>query len=256
MSRITNKEHIIDLSSVDLVKKQFIEENEYYSKHNVYDTINSKKSLAKYINVQIILGYKCNKDCYFCIENGNYKKFKESSEDTFINELDELLNKLVECGNIIDVTITGGEPTLYKNKLLSTIKLVNSCKHIVRNFSINSNGFNINLLNDISENFDYINISSHCKITETLNKKLAVLTDAYIENIKFLDKLCIQKVLMQNDTMSTIMDFIDSYLNKMLVKNFSLRIPYETDDLQFGLNIINEISAKIATIHIILYIIL
>lgn len=113
------------------------------------------------VNYQCRTTLVCNAKCPFCIEKDSCRK-NEVSNDKYLATLDQSLKELHSLGIKPSVTITGGEPCLWREKLigiLSTLKANNVSK-----FNLNTNGILLNeeILNAIKESkMPHLNISIH-----------------------------------------------------------------------------------------------
>lgn len=87
-------------------------------------------------NLNIVIGYQCNCNCDFCIVRG--QEFKEISDTQYIRNLSNILSKLKDLP--IEITITGGEPTIYTRRLLMVLELVKQYGFKHRTFSTNGTG--------------------------------------------------------------------------------------------------------------------
>lgn len=85
--------------------------------------------------LRIVLNNDCNGKCNFCHQEGNKNKFSLSEE--ILNECIEAINKL----SIVNVTLTGGEPTLYANLPHVINSITDRCN--TTKLSLTTNGHNL-----------------------------------------------------------------------------------------------------------------
>lgn len=113
------------------------------------------------VNYQCRTTLACNANCPFCIEKDSCKN-NEVSNDIYLSNLDKSLKELHSLGISPSVTITGGEPCLFKNRVIGILKTLKS--NNVSKFNLNTNGILLNneILNCIKEvEMPYMNISIH-----------------------------------------------------------------------------------------------
>lgn len=89
------------------------------------------------INLNILITYDCNCSCDFCIVSQE-QKLPYVSDQIYLNNLSRVLNKIKDLP--VEVTITGGEPTLCSKRLIPTLKLIHSYGIPHRTFSTNGSG--------------------------------------------------------------------------------------------------------------------
>ncbi len=141
--------------------------------------------------IRFIIGSACNFDCFYCHHEGCTMKDKPFKKDDYTNKI-KSLQTFCFNNNIHDISITGGEPFLYPEKL----------KILLEHFAqkpfklvINSNGSLINKhiplikkLNTIEFhiNLSSLNNSTHSKI---INKSLLNETFQSLEELKKLQHI-------------------------------------------------------------------
>jgi pyruvate formate lyase activating enzyme len=112
----------------------------------------NKLSLIDYpgkVSFVIFLG-GCNFNCPFCHNKSIVKKTTEIYDEDTVLEMLKARKKLINA-----VVITGGEPTIYGDKLISLIQKIKELGYLVK---LDTNGYNPSLLKKIlSQNLlDYI----------------------------------------------------------------------------------------------------
>jgi len=150
MSRIFNRQWritLVDKSDAEL----FTPEVEYYSKHNRYPvTLFGKEitNIYKRINVQIFLTKVCNLCCPFCIENDRVGGLGKNEKDWLYLLVKQTLEQYLKQGIIPNVSITGGEPTLFPERLYHLLDLVGSFvggTNGIKYVNVNSNGTDLSV---------------------------------------------------------------------------------------------------------------
>ena len=150
----------------------------------------------------IALTYKCNHSCIFC----PCTKETKLSEDIDINNVLKILKRWVHEEGVKQITISGGEPSIYSN-FLDIIKYLGSADVNVTILS-NSSGFNNkNMVNQMSQLIDRkrLNITTalHSHIPEnhdvitnvngSFNETLSGLHTLLDNKIRLTIKHCITK---------------------------------------------------------------
>lgn len=117
--------------------------------------------VCKVVNYQCRLSLGCNADCPFCIEKDSCRK-NEISTEGYISKLNESLIELHQKGIYPTVTVTGGEPCLFGDRLTKVLRTVK--KNSVAKFNVNTNGILLTkeILRIIKEvEMPHLNISLH-----------------------------------------------------------------------------------------------
>lgn len=157
---VENRKNLIEDNQtiMDLMNKEY---EFYQSICNDYTIGEKDYKVCKRVNFQCRTTLVCNAKCPFCIEKDSCRK-NEISNEQYLAKLDQSLKELHGLGVQPSVTITGGEPCLWKDKLLailSTLKANNVSK-----LNLNTNGILLNekILNAIKESeMPHLNISIH-----------------------------------------------------------------------------------------------
>lgn len=175
----------------------------------------------------------CNAKCKFCIEQNCVKN--ENSENLLKN-IDIMLSEMAKNNCLFSVSVTGGEPTVYKDfdKLCKILR-----KYPIKFLTMNTNGYGLEKYHSIIDGlFDFVNISRHSD-KDLINDEIfgtKVLSISELKRIKSLykhTKFRIQCVIGNN--INTIED-IDRLMNVYdFVDDFSFRRLMETGN-EFGLN--------------------
>lgn len=161
--RIFNKQRRISLSGKSDAEL-FLPEAEWYRNNNQYHVeIFGKHIINIYrrINVQIVLTKVCNLKCKFCIER-EIMPATVGGANWLPWYVREVLSQYKEQGVIPTVSITGGEPTLFPDRLFNILDIIGSFLGGVDGIkfvNINTNGTNLAIL----DKFPWlrINVSRH-----------------------------------------------------------------------------------------------
>lgn len=106
-------------------------------------------------HLHVIPSHLCNARCKFCIEHGVYHK-KENT-DYFFQSLSRTLHEMYQQGILNTVSISGGEPTIYRY-LEKVVNIINEYPVFL---TMNTNGSNLKNIGTCINGFDVINISRH-----------------------------------------------------------------------------------------------
>lgn len=169
------------------------------------DCVPMGKEIKMKINgIRFIIGSACNFDCFYCHHEGCTMKDTSFNKDDYEKNITNLKTFCLQ-NNIHDISITGGEPFLYSEKL----------EVILNNFAqppfklvINSNGSlikkHLNLLQNINPIEFHINLSSLDNLTHAkiINKNLlndTLLSLKELKNYGHVVKLNIICLKTMND---------------------------------------------------------
>lgn len=147
-----------DNNVLDLMNKEY---DFYKSICNDFKIGEKQYKVTKNVNYQCRTTLVCNANCPFCIEKDSCKKF-DIEEQEYINKLDKSLKELHSLNINPSVTITGGEPCIYKNKLINILKTLKN--NNIKKFNVNTNGILLDsdILNTFKEvEMPHLNISLH-----------------------------------------------------------------------------------------------
>lgn len=126
-------------------------------------------------NLNLYIGPRCNCNCNFCFAD-RMNAGSDISDEEYLRALDEVLEKIKKVP--IEVTITGGEPTLYPERLIEVMKLITEHGIPQRTFSTNGIGLETRieekpLMYYMKENGFIHNINlSRMSIDEARNEKI------------------------------------------------------------------------------------
>lgn len=163
---------------------------------------------------------RCDANCSFCIERS--ERNNPQNEKNMMDSTKEVLLQLAAQGYLKTVSITGGEPTVFKN-IKELINLIGSFN--LKLFSINTNG---RYLSRIPKNFNgWVDISKHAiDDTDVFNRaysidvsKIALFKSGHPDaSVRF------QCVLGVSDKMKTLEDVIEYIMEyRDYVDDFSFR---------------------------------
>ena len=199
----------------------FLGELEYYRSNNQNPVLllgHRIVNIYRNINVQVVLSKKCNFACPFCIEND-----RTTDTDGFLerscfleNIFDMVIQQYDDHGITPHVSITGGEPTLFPEKLKKIYGLAINKWHLPF-VNINTNGTNPDVLKDM-ENI-WINLSRHhyceTKADEIFGKK---------SDYTIIPNTTMQCVMMKGyiDSVAEIKKYMDFFIT-MRADGFSFR---------------------------------
>lgn len=153
-------------------------------------------------NLSIFLDDYCNASCKFCMNKyeDNFLKAKEIIEDAeYIERLDEVLKKIKVFNPTI--SITGGKPTLYPQRLIKIIELLKKYNYGKRTFS--TNGLNLLKMENGKILFEYLKESEFSRNISI--SRMAIDDVQILEYIEFYKKMGVKSILfrelipMEND---------------------------------------------------------
>jgi len=216
--RIQNREKRLEITK-DNYEEMFDAEYDYYTKNNQYPVVLYGQriiNIYKNINIQVLVTRECTKRCWFCCEAGDDTDIVMS--DNIYGSLIYLLEKYTEIGITSNVSITGGEPTLYPGKVN---KLIEICDRYKVKAVVNTNGYNI----------------------KPIHKCLMNVSVQGIHDLETHDResLCLQKMIVESDVKSVVM-FMNYYYYFNCIKLFSFRGMYDRPGDYFELvsNVSND----------------
>lgn len=104
-------------------------------------------------NLYVRVGNACNANCKFCEYHGKNDEFD-------FNKFDLVLQELKSRGILGKIQLTGGEPSMYRDRLIKILSLVR--KYFPDRFiGINSNGYDLLTLIEVKDFVDNFAISRH-----------------------------------------------------------------------------------------------
>lgn len=153
----------------------------------------------------------CNAKCKFCVEQNS--KCSENSK-YYVEQVDKMLGEMEREGILYSVSLTGGEPLLFKefSALCNILK-----KHDIKFLTMNTNGTYLKShLTEIDGLFDFIDISRHSisdsRNNEIFNTKMPTieeLTDIK-KSLKYT-KVRIQCVMCDVVSIDNLIEFVDTF---------------------------------------------
>ena len=154
---------------------------------------------------------RCNAKCDFCVEQGC--KIDENA-DNFLESVDKMLHEMEREKCLYSVSLTGGEPLLFK-KFEDLIKILK--KYPIKFLTMNTNGTLLqNKLDLIDGVFDFVDISRH-SIDDEKNNKIFKTKTPTLSELKELKKqlqktkMRIQCVMKEVKTIDDMNKFIDVF---------------------------------------------
>lgn len=213
---ILKKQNII--YSEEIIKREELPLNSAYGINNLYSLKGVK---APFLIIWAITP-KCNLDCIYCFPQVNNKKnnFLELS----MKQIDIILKKIIKA-QIFHVTITGGEPLLYRGIWDIFTKLENSNMKV----GIVTNGtiLNEDIIEKFSTKYKYVDISvSLDSINSEVNaitrgegtlEKTLLFVKTFIKFCKFLSI----SITLNRYNYETLEETID-ILKKMKITHFNI----------------------------------
>lgn len=88
--------------------------------------------------LSLVLGYDCNMRCIYCYANGGYRK--DSMKFEIAKGAIMAVKKLFSDSDIIRITFTGGEPTIYYDLMEKIVKFANDYLNAETIYLLNTNG--------------------------------------------------------------------------------------------------------------------
>lgn len=199
----------------------FMGELEYYRINNQNPVLllgHRIVNIYRNINVQVVLSKKCNFACPFCIENDRNADSNDFLEHSGFPEMvfDTVISQYDDRGITPHVSITGGEPTLFPEKLKKIYELAVNKWHLPF-VNINTNGANHEVLKDM-ENV-WINLSRHHYCETKANEIFGKKSDYTI-----IPNTTMQCVMMKGyiDSIVEIKKYMDFFI-AMRADGFSFR---------------------------------
>lgn len=153
----------------------------------------------------------CNASCAFCVEQNSVCK---ENANKFVDSVDKMLSEMEREGILFSVSVTGGEPLLFKQFERLCNVLAN---HEIHFLTMNTNGKYLSkYLNVIDGLFDFVNISRH-SIDDERNNQIFGDNMPTIEKLKELKfklkktKMRIQCVMCDMEDTNDIVNFIKAF---------------------------------------------
>ena len=153
----------------------------------------------------------CNAKCSFCVEQ-NAERCENA--DYFVSQVDLMLSEMEKEGILFSVSVTGGEPLLFK-KFKELCKVLNN--HNIKFLTMNTNGKYLDkYISQIDGLFDFVNISRHATSDEMNNEvfkdNMPTLDELKQMKSKFVHtKMRLQCVLCNENSINDVLDIINVY---------------------------------------------
>lgn len=183
----------------------------------------------------------CNANCNFCVEQNSPCKNNECDVDTYIKQVSRMLTEMDKNHILYSVSVTGGEPLLYKGfeRLCDVLY-----SHPISFLTLNTNAsFLEQCLILVDGLFDVVDISRHA-IADTENNEVFGSQMISIDDLKRIkDKLKstdmrIQCVMDKVNSVEKMLKFIDEFsfaddisFRKLMKLGDEYGISYKNDDL-------------------------
>lgn len=155
--------------------------------------------------LSIKLTDSCKCSCLFCAN----KELKDYGEIDF-NKVEKVIRELNKTGYLIGVSITGGEPMLYPEKVNKLINLICSIDEKI-DICITTCGLNLRKFAEFDnlEKIESLHISRH-HYDDKINREIFKNNDiASAEDIKYLQSIVKDKLIVNINTV-LIKDYIDN----------------------------------------------
>lgn len=179
----------------------------------------------------------CNAKCKFCVEQNS--KCSENAK-YYIEQVDKMLTEMEREGILYSVSLTGGEPLLFKEFSALCAVLRN---HNIKFLTMNTNGAYLKYhIEEIDGLFDFIDISRH-SISDARNNEIFGTEVPTIEELKDIKsslkstKVRIQCVMCDVNSIDGLLEFVNTF---RFVDDISFRrlmklpekygVVYETED--------------------------
>ena len=145
------------------------------------------------VNFTIVIDSRCNSKCNFCIFSKE-EKMQHICDEIYLENLEFIFDKLKKLP--MEITITGGEPTLFPERLIEVLKLTKKYNLKHRTFSTNGIGLlniykNKPILQYMKENGVIRNINlSRMTINQKENDQIFNSKTLTLEEIKRISEFC------------------------------------------------------------------
>ncbi|MFA5602460.1 MAG: anaerobic ribonucleoside-triphosphate reductase activating protein [Bacilli bacterium] len=183
-----------------------------------------KLSLIDYpgkVSFVIFLG-GCNFNCPFCHNKSIVEKNAEEYDEDTVLEMLKARKKLID-----GVVITGGEPTIYRDKLISLIQKIKKLGYLVK---LDTNGYNPSLLKKLlkEELLDYIAMDikgtfseyeSIVRIPVNIGKIKESINLIENSNIEYEFRTTVYKEAHSEDDIKEIMSYVKD-TSKLILQSY------------------------------------
>ncbi len=106
-------------------------------KSQMVSLFSEKTMISVPLNLNILISYGCNCDCNFCITKHG-KQIPAIPDSEYLQQLEMVFSQI--HGLPIEITITGGEPTLFPERLIPALHMIDSHGFPHRTFLTNGSG--------------------------------------------------------------------------------------------------------------------
>lgn len=153
----------------------------------------------------------CNAKCFFCVEQNS--KCNENAK-RYLQTVDQMLYEMERAGILYSVSVTGGEPLLFKrfDELCGILE-----RHDIKFLTMNTNGKYLDKhIEKIDGLFDFVDISRHA-ISDQQNNEIFGADMITLDELKALKKrfrytkMRLQCVLCDVNTIDDVLKLIDAY---------------------------------------------
>ena len=196
-------------------------ELEYYRTNNCFpvDIFGQRiVNIYKNINLQVVVGKQCNYSCSFCIENDQISSgVTKIPNGIFAEIFGDLIRAYRGQGVLPWISITGGEPTLFPERLALIYRALNDWG-IAERANVNTNGINLKCLEPMKG--IRINLSRH----HYCEGKSEEIFGGRCSNYDIGESTVLQCVMMKGyiDSVAEIKRYMDFY-GGIGAKGFSFR---------------------------------
>ena len=179
----------------------------------------------------------CNANCKFCVEQNS--KCSENAK-YYIEQVDKMLTEMEREGILYSVSLTGGEPLLFKE--FSALRNILR-KHDIKFLTMNTNGTYLKShIDEVDGLFDFIDISRH-SISDTRNNEIFGTEVPTIEELKDIKsslkstKVRIQCVMCDVNSIDGLLEFVNTFrfaddisFRRLMKLPEKYGVTYETED--------------------------
>lgn len=153
----------------------------------------------------------CNAKCSFCVEQNSRC---DENADYFVKQVDRMLCEMEREEILYSVSLTGGEPLLFKkfSELCDVLR-----EHDIKFLTMNTNGTYLKKhIKEIDGLFDFIDISRH-SIDDNVNHNIFRTKVPDIEELKTIKKemkktkIRIQCVMYDINSISSFLEFVNTF---------------------------------------------
>lgn len=153
----------------------------------------------------------CNAKCFFCVEQNSQC---EENADKYIKQVDLMLSEMEREGILYSVSVTGGEPLLFKkfDGLCEVLK-----KHDIKFLTMNTNAKYLNqYIEQIDGLFNYVDISRYA-ISDKRNNEIFGVDMPTLKDLMRIKKrlkhtkMRLQCVLCDVNSVGDVLDLINAY---------------------------------------------